>query len=39
MSTVLCMLSCKTGYSLGATGSDGCQSCTCLAREFSDMIQ
>lgn len=34
MSTVLCMLSCKTGYSLGATGSDGCQTCTCEARKY-----
>lgn len=34
MSTVLCMLSCKTGYSLGATGSDGCQTCTCVARKY-----
>lgn len=37
MSTVLCMLSCKTGYSLGATGSDGCQTCTCVARKYTSI--
>lgn len=37
MSTVLCMLSCKTGYSLGATGSDGCQTCTCVARKCTSI--
>lgn len=37
MSTVLCMLSCKTGYSLGATGTDGCQTCTCVARTYTSI--
>lgn len=37
MSTVLCMLSCKTGYSLGATGTDGCQTCTCVARKCTSI--
>ncbi|CAC5360490.1 unnamed protein product [Mytilus coruscus] len=31
--TTLCMMSCKGGYHLGETGSDGCQSCTCIKRE------
>ncbi|XP_063438785.1 uncharacterized protein LOC134719755 [Mytilus trossulus] len=33
LGTTLCMMSCKGGYHLGETGSDGCQSCTCLKRE------
>ena len=28
--TMLCMLTCKSGYQLGKTGPDGCQACTCL---------
>ncbi|XP_076080189.1 uncharacterized protein LOC143050996 isoform X2 [Mytilus galloprovincialis] len=33
LGTTMCMMSCKGGYHLGETGSDGCQSCTCLKRE------
>ena len=31
--TVQCMASCTDGYELGATGSDGCPSCTCKQPE------
>ncbi|KAJ8311383.1 LOW QUALITY PROTEIN: hypothetical protein KUTeg_010738 [Tegillarca granosa] len=27
--TMLCMMTCKGKYTLGATGNDGCKSCTC----------
>ena len=34
MSTVMCMLTCKNGYTLGGTKSDGCQECSCVVRKF-----
>ncbi|CAC5379225.1 unnamed protein product [Mytilus coruscus] len=37
MSTVMCMLTCKNGYQLGATKTDGCQECACVVPQVVKM--
>ncbi|XP_021358680.1 uncharacterized protein LOC110453833, partial [Mizuhopecten yessoensis] len=36
IATIICMLSCKTGYKLGPKGQDGCQTCSCSKNESKD---